>query len=600
MGRWNARPWLKVTIFVIALDLWPVVISSSREYPAQRPAFIGGFRSLRGKNVLTYEVNRRQMATSQMATNAQDLRMAEQNRLKGFLGTANEMTKVAEVIAPKTVEWVRSLTDAEIIPMGVKALGDIADDILVLDEIRQRFRRGHAIEGYANWTEFVEKNSKYGIRTVQRRLNEVHGVREYEKFDPLETTKCRLSTNTQELDEPAETPKRERAIGGFAPDDKHCCSNCGDTFLASKRDEHDSTCTAPKNQYAHRVKINWPKGHIEHRFVTYWDGSKFVDIPVSKISDALKTEHPEIVEFLKNTEGGAADTPTAAPESGDWYVVRNFLSKREADALYAQVTEFPWTTDKKMDGQSGVHFGKSYTLNGGARDGEIPVIDSSLLPLVSRVADETKTPVNYVQCHRWEGKAFVQPHRDPADMVVPMLTLGQSRTFRVGGTMPQGYYQITQSARKVERHEPAEEIVLNHGDLLVFTGGKVLHSMFPADQDAGFDAAGFEYRYSLLFRLTTDAMREYGTKGRRDEPTAAPAVEDDKAPAPQASKVWTRADEKRANRSEPIRSEDAVVTLALKVIDAGYKALKDSEDPSHLHAAVRLAKLSLTSDEVLQ
>lgn len=114
------------------------------------------------------------MAASTMATHAQILRMAEQNRLKGFLGTANEMTAVAEVMAPKTVEWVRSLTDAEIIPMGVKALGDIADDILVLDEIRQRFRKGRAIEGYANWTEFVEKNSKYSIRTIQYRLNEVN------------------------------------------------------------------------------------------------------------------------------------------------------------------------------------------------------------------------------------------------------------------------------------------------------------------------------------------------------------------------------------------------------------------------------------------
>ena len=33
-------------------------------------------------------------------------------RIKGFLGTADEMTKVAEVIAPKTVEWVRSFHKA--------------------------------------------------------------------------------------------------------------------------------------------------------------------------------------------------------------------------------------------------------------------------------------------------------------------------------------------------------------------------------------------------------------------------------------------------------------------------------------------------------
>ena len=134
--------------------------------------------------------------------------MDEQNRLKGFLGTADEMTAVAEVVAPKTVEWVRSLTDAEIIPMGIKALGDIADDILVLDEIRQRFHRG-AIAPYAGWKDFIKKHSKYSLRTVQRRLNEVHGVREYEKFEitePVETTKCRLSTKTEELHEPIAAP----------------------------------------------------------------------------------------------------------------------------------------------------------------------------------------------------------------------------------------------------------------------------------------------------------------------------------------------------------------------------------------------------------
>ena len=96
--------------------------------------------------------------------------------------------------------------------MGVKALGDIADDILVLDEIRQRFRKGRAIEGYANWTEFVEKNSKYGIRTIQKRLNQVNGVRPYEKFDPVaavsETNEIRLCVETQEP-EPSQTAGRK-------------------------------------------------------------------------------------------------------------------------------------------------------------------------------------------------------------------------------------------------------------------------------------------------------------------------------------------------------------------------------------------------------
>jgi len=36
--------------------------------------------------------------------------------------------------------------------------------------------------------------------------------------------------------------------------------------------------------------------------------------------------------------------------------------------------------------------------------------------------------------------------------------------------------------------------------------------MFPAAQDAGFAPNGFDVRYSLLFRWTTDEMREHGPK----------------------------------------------------------------------------------------
>jgi hypothetical protein len=50
---------------------------------------------------------------------------------------------------------------------------------------------------------------------------------------------------------------------------------------------------------------------------------------------------------------------------------------------------------------------------------------------------------------------------------------------------------------------------------------------------------------------------------------------------------------------EPVLSEDEVKTLALRVIDAGFEALKDSVDPSHLHAATRLAKQSLRTKQFM-
>ncbi len=99
----------------------------------------------------------------------------ETNRLKGFIGTADEMTAVATVVAPHSVESVKSLTDDELFPLGERALHDIADDILVLDEIKQRFRQRGSMRGYSGWKDFVEKNSRYSMRTIQNRLAEKNG-----------------------------------------------------------------------------------------------------------------------------------------------------------------------------------------------------------------------------------------------------------------------------------------------------------------------------------------------------------------------------------------------------------------------------------------
>jgi hypothetical protein len=101
----------------------------------------------------------------------------EQNRLKGFLGTADEMTDVAQIVAPHSVEWVRSLSDSELLPLGERALSDIADDILILDEIRQRFLRakGQHVGRYTSWKDFVTQNSRYTLRTIQNRLAQKNG-----------------------------------------------------------------------------------------------------------------------------------------------------------------------------------------------------------------------------------------------------------------------------------------------------------------------------------------------------------------------------------------------------------------------------------------
>ena len=63
----------------------------------------------------------------------------------------------------------------------------------------------------------------------------------------------------------------------------------------------------------------------------------------------------------------------------------------------------------------------------------------------------------------------------------------------------------------------------------------------------------------------------------------------------EAPALWTPADEKRANRSDPIGCMDGYKSLAKKMLEAGYCDLlkKKAADQSHLWAAKDWAKLRL-------
>lgn len=205
----------------------------------------------------------------------------------------------------------------------------------------------------------------------------------------------------------------------------------------------------------------------------------------------------------------SANNSEFKPEAITTHCVRipHFRPQLEADQLAAAVALFPWDGDRAAD-RAYVNFGRPYGA-GGKINTEHP-IPPILVPVIELVASLAHVPVNYPQCHRMTPNGIVLPHKDPAGMIVPMLTLGQERTFRVGGKMPQFCYRTRQSQRKLEHHLDYEEVVMRHGDLLIFTGGQVVHSMVAAKDDPNFNPNGFEFRYSLLFRWTTDAMREFG------------------------------------------------------------------------------------------
>ena len=209
-----------------------------------------------------------------------------------------------------------------------------------------------------------------------------------------------------------------------------------------------------------------------------------------------------------------------SPRRLDWSHRPGFLGRIEADELCARLMGLRWT-------DTGLHYGRSYgRVNSLAKvrvektqikkDNEIAEIPTFLTATANRVAAHTRVPINYIQIHRYDSEHPVNPHYDPSGMTVPMITVGHERTFRVGGTMPDKYQRMPQPQRSVEVHAPEQEILLCHGDLIIFNGGRTLHSMLPASQDSQFNRNGYDWRFSVLFRWTTPAMQQYGVGACND------------------------------------------------------------------------------------
>jgi hypothetical protein len=201
-----------------------------------------------------------------------------------------------------------------------------------------------------------------------------------------------------------------------------------------------------------------------------------------------------------------------------WRHVPSFLNSDEADKLYEHLERMTFSPHP-TDGPGAFYktLGRSYSGRGTNFE---PVEDVAMSQgwrnFAERVGRESQSPINYIQMHRFSSEVPVRPHFDPGGMIVPMLTVGQERTFRVGGKFtdnrcyPGSKSYLTQLQRGLELHEPAEEVLMKHGDLLVFIGGNVIHSMRPAADDVQFNPNGRDWRFSIIFRWTTEAMRQFG------------------------------------------------------------------------------------------
>ena len=233
---------------------------------------------------------------------------------------------------------------------------------------------------------------------------------------------------------------------------------------------------------------------------------------------AIPLDPAEATELIAVNASEESDKQSPPPAESDWIYIPQFLSQQEADSLYDLLLPLPWMAGE--DGSGQIAYGVSYD-RGGPAPNEFAEIPELLRRLCDRVSQTTRHPWNFAQLHKYVPARAVFPHVDPP-MVVPMLTLGQERVFRYGGTMHcekceqsrmpicPHYFSVRQKNRPVEAHQPEQETLMRHGDLLVFYGSGVIHSMYPASRDSQFNPNGREFRFSLLFRYTTEAMREFG------------------------------------------------------------------------------------------
>jgi hypothetical protein len=201
------------------------------------------------------------------------------------------------------------------------------------------------------------------------------------------------------------------------------------------------------------------------------------------------------------------------------------FTKGEADKVFAYFFKQPWVIGGGSKDSVCPNLGSYYLSYGvpySGRNSKEKKEVAGPIPtapgwdfLLKRVQDKFRAPVNYVQCHLFVPGHAVHPHFDPGGMIVPMLTLGQERTFRVGGSCPQCYpgtpgYVLEQMCRDISTHISAQDFLMRHGDLLVFIGGATIHSMYSASKDQQFNPNGFDWRINILFRWTPPAMAQYG------------------------------------------------------------------------------------------
>ena len=185
-----------------------------------------------------------------------------------------------DALPTEVVQHVKSLSNEELFPMGEAALRDIADNLVILAEIRDRFHYAKgSLMGYANWKEFVAKNSAYSIRTIQRRLNEATGTKDETKVN--DRYKAPAIEVPHKVSEPVDVPAHADAPARQA---WNALSSEEQALWGIKKVDG----TWDMEPYTHYRLVNWERRH---------DHSEQGDVPAGEPATTLTKK--DILEDLR-------------------------------------------------------------------------------------------------------------------------------------------------------------------------------------------------------------------------------------------------------------------------------------------------------------
>jgi hypothetical protein len=165
------------------------------------------------------------------------------------------------------------------------------------------------------------------------------------------------------------------------------------------------------------------------------------------------------------------------------------------ELFHQLIARIPFKVEK---GEEVARYGYVYTQEGDSQEKPILAIETFLEDLIEQVRVKITKPINSVKCYLRKDSQSIEPRLGPSGMVA-ILSVGQERTLKVGGSVPSNYIAIRGDRQRIDAHTPKDNFVLNSGSLLLIDD-KILYSMARFDNDDNFNRRQCLSMLWLVFR----------------------------------------------------------------------------------------------------